>query len=294
MAKNKSLKQQLRTLCARRREGSFSTQATRRRLLDVIAADLKTLGFRHMQLTSLKPKHVWALVRHWEDRELSTATVKNRMAALRWWAGHTRNTAAVAKSNDHYGIEKRTYVAEKSKAAELEAQKLDRVTDPYVALSLRLQREFGLRREEAIKFQVRFADLGDRIRLKPNWCKGGRPREVPVRTTAQRSLLDEIKAFTGGGQDVSMIPAESRYVDQLHRYEYQTQQAGLSGMHGLRHAYAQDRYLELTGWECPVRGGPSRKELSDEERKTDFEARMEISAELGHGREGITTVYLGR
>ena len=85
-----------------------------------------------------------------------------------------------------------------------------------------------------------------------------------------------------------------RYVDQLHWYEYQTQQSGLSKMHGLRHAYAQERYLELTGWACPVRGGPSRRELDPDALKTDFETRMEISAELGHGREEITTVYLGR
>ena len=65
-------------------------------------------------------------------------------------------------------------------------------------------------------------------------------------------------------------------------------------MHGLRHAYAQERYRELTGWECPVRGGPGRKSMSPAKRKIDFEARMTISSELGHGREEITVVYLGR
>lgn len=90
------------------------------------------------------------------------------------------------------------------------------------------------------------------------------------------------------------IPAELRYVDQLRRYEYQTQQSGLSKMHGLRNAYAQDRYLELTGWECPVRGGPVRRELDHDALKMDFDTRMAISAELGHGSEEVTTVYLGR
>ena len=294
MAKNKSLKSQLRSLCARRREGSFSTQNTRRRLLNVIADDLRRLGYRNMQLTSLKQKHVWALVRDWQERDLSVATQKNRMSALRWWANNTRRGEVVAASNDHYGIDRRTFVAEHSKATALDIEKLAKVTDPYVALSLRLQQAFGLRREEAIKFQVHYADRGDTLRLKANWCKGGREREVPIHSAAQRTLLEEIRSFTGGGPDVSLIPAELRYVDQLHRYEYQTQQSGLSKMHGLRHAYAQDRYLELTGWECPVRGGPSRRELDSDARKTDFEARMQISSELGHGREEITTVYLGR
>ncbi len=294
MANSKSLKNQLRSLCARRRDGSFSTQNTRRRLLNVIVDDLRRLGYRNMRVDSLKQKHVWALVRDWQARDLSVATQKNRMTALRWWANQTNRTDMVAKTNDHYGIDRRTYVAEHSKATELDSEKLGKVTDPYVALALRLQQAFGLRREEAIKFQVHYADHGDRLKLKANWCKGGRPREVPVHTAAQRALLEEIRQFTGGGPDVSLIPSALRYVDQLRRYEYQTQQCGLSKMHGLRHAYAQDRYSELTGWACPVRGGPSRRELDPTARKTDFEVRMQISAELGHGREEITTVYLGR
>lgn len=291
--KSKSLKQQLRSLCERRREGSFSTQTTRRRLLAVIAEDLKTLGFRNMQLTSLKQKHVWGLVRHWQDRNLSLATIKNRMSALRWWAKHTRNSSAVASLNEHYGIEKRSYVATESKAVELSREQLDRVADPYVQLSLRLQREFGLRREESMKFQVSYADRVDHIKLKENWCKGGRPRSVPVRTAAQRELLDEIRVFVGKG-DASLIPPELRYIQQLKRYEYHTLRAGFSKLHGLRHTYAQTRYRELTGWSCPVNGGPSRRELDSAARKIDFEARMTISRELGHGREEITTVYLGR
>ena len=37
---------------------------------------------------------------------------------------------------------------------------------------------FGLRMEEALKFQPRLADKGDYIALKPNWCKGGAQRFV--------------------------------------------------------------------------------------------------------------------
>ena len=281
-------------MCVHFREGSFSTQDTRKRILSLIANDLKRLGYRHMRTTSLKPKHVWALVRDWEARDLSLSTVKNRMSALRWWAKHARCKNSIAATNEHYGIGKRSYVAQESKAAGLPNNQLERVTDPYVRLSLRLQEAFGLRREEAMKFQVRYADQGDNIRLKSSWCKGGRAREIPVRTTAQRKLLDEIRQFTGGGAKASLIPAELKYVQQLHRYEYQTQQAGLSKMHGLRHAYAQDRYRDLTGWNCPVRGGPTKKDMNPADQQQDYHARMTVSVELGHGREEITTVYLGR
>ena len=36
------------------------------------------------------------------------------------------------------------------------------------------------------------------------------------------------------------------------------------------------------------------KDLKSQQREADREARLTISAELGHEREGITAVYLGR
>ena len=76
-------------------------------------------------------------------------------------------------------------------------------------------------------------------------------------------------------------------------YEDQTRAAGLDQMHGLRHAYALDRYEELTGWKAPAAGGPSRRELVEEKRRIDTAARMRISRELGHGRIEIARQYCG-
>ena len=84
------------------------------------------------------------------------------------------------------------------------------------------------------------------------------------------------------------------YSQQLKAYEYQTEKVGLDKNHGLRHQYAQDRYLELTGRECPKNGGLTSRQLSPEDRKIDYESRLQISEELGHSREAITAVYLGR
>jgi hypothetical protein len=91
-----------------------------------------------------------------------------------------------------------------------------------------------------------------------------------------------------------LIPAHKSYVVQLHRYEHWTRQAGLSHLHGLRHAYAQDRFLELAGFPCPAMGGLSRAQLTPEQREADYDARVIISGELGHSREAITAAYLGR
>jgi len=132
---------------------------------------------------------------------------------------------------------------------------------------------------------------GDHIKLKPSWTKGGRARTVPIRNDDQRQLLQEIKAFVKGG---SLIPAELNYVQQLNRYQRQLRNAGLSKLHGLRHAYAQQRYLELAERVCPVAGGLPTKELNPAQRALDHEARAIISSELGHARVEIAAVYLGR
>ena len=65
-------------------------------------------------------------------------------------------------------------------------------------------------------------------------------------------------------------------------------------MHGLRHAYAHNRYEELTGWLCPAAGGSVAKDLTQEQRELDREARLTISRELGHEREAVVAAYPGR
>ena len=287
----KDLNYQLSKLCRDNRDGGFSTQATRSRILGLIANQLQELGFRRMQPRSLKPKHVNALVAHWRNQGISVGTLKNRLSALRWWARKANKPSIIAKDNSVYGIGKREYVAKESKAQELDEKKLSSVSDPFVNLSIRLQAAFGLRREEAIKFKPNYAVQDDHIKLKSSWTKGGRARTVPITNAEQRRLLEDIKALAGGG---ALIPPHLNYVKQLHRYEKQSAKAGLSHLHGLRHGYAQRRYFELTERVCPVAGGLPSKELNPEQRALDQKARATISSELGHARAAISAVYLGR
>ena len=178
-----------------------------------------------------------------------------------------------------------------SKAHELDADKLAAVTDPYTALSLRLPKAFGLRCEESIKLRPTCADRSDVLHLKASWTKGGKERDIPIRTEAQRALLHEAKQLAGAG---SLIPAEMSYRVQLNRFKAQTARAGIDRVHRLRHHYAQVRYAELTGWKAPAAGGPTSKQLSADQKVIDRQARLTISRELRHEREQITAVYVGR
>lgn len=287
----RDLNYQLKNICNRNKDGSFSTQAARQRNLDLMANQLHDLGFHHLKATSLKPKHVLALVAHWKEEKIAIGTIKNRMAHLRWWAEKINKPSIIPPTNLALNIENRTYVTNKSKAISLDPKALESIKDPNIRTSLELQAAFGLRREEALKFQPSFADRGDKIVLKGSWCKGGQEREVPIRNDYQKEVLERAHKLAGRG---SMIPPTLKYVQHLKRYEKACQNANLSKVHGLRHAYAQTRYKELTGWDAPAIGGPTSKELSIEQKELDLKARLTISEELGHHREEITAVYLGR
>ena len=287
----RDLNYQLKELCRKNRDGSYATQAQRLALLSLMANQLHELGYRQMEAQSLKPKHVEALVKHWLGADLAIATMKNRMAALRWWAEKVGRQNVIARSNDHYGIPERQFVTNVSKAQSVDTDALAKVRDQHVCMSLELQQAFGLRREEAIKFIASYADRGDHLVLKDTWTKGGKAREIPLRTAEQREVLDRAHQLAGRG---SLIPASRTYIQQLRVYEGHTARAGLSKLHGLRHAYAQQRYLDLTGRTCPAAGGLRADELDIAQKAQDTAARLTISLELGHEREAVTAIYLGR
>ena len=287
---------QLVQLCKDNRKESKATTANRRAMFRLFAKQLEENGYNIRKMTphDLKGRHVNKLLEQWRKDGISTATIKNRMSALRWWAKEINNEGAV-KSNVELNIERRVFVTNESKAISLENIDLSKI-DENIAQSLRLQDSFGLRREESMKFQPEFAldgqwiDNAKYIVLKPTWTKGKRGRTIPISNENQRKELRKAYALAqkNGG---SMIPKEKSYKAHKSNFEAVTHALGVGQTHGLRHGYAQTRYLELMGFPCPAVGGS--RSLSADEIAKDKEIRMLISEELGHSRINITSVYLG-
>lgn len=291
-----TLEYQFDQLCNKFREGSHATQANRRAMLKLFTEQLAKNGYdvKTMSPKDLKGRHVNKLLEQWRKDGVSTGTIKNRMVAVRWWAEKVGNSGAV-KDNATYKIENRVYVTNENKSISLKDLDLSK-TDANIAQSLRLQDAFGLRREESLKFQPEYALDGQKIenakyiRLKDSWTKGGRPRTIPITNEKQRQELKNAyaQAVKNGG---SMIPKEKSYKSHKANFEAVTHALGVGQTHGLRHGYAQTRYRELMGFDCPAVGGS--RSLSADEQVKDKEIRMLISEELGHSRINITSVYLG-
>jgi site-specific recombinase XerC len=268
--------------------GAYATRVDRRQILMSVAKELVELGYKIPSVQQLKRKHVVALTENWQKKNLGNGTIKNRVAALRHLAVLI-NKPEIIPSNADLKIGRRRSIAVKNRA--IFNPDLTGITNKGVRISLELQRCFGLRREESLKIKPIAADHGGKLVLLGSWCKGNRPREIPIRTQEQRYWLNEAKQFVKRA-DQSLIPADKSYIRHRYFYDKQLQKIGIRS-HSLRHGYAQQRYKELTGWDAPIAGGPQRNALDAAQRHQDTLARMILSEELGHSRVVIIRNYCG-
>jgi hypothetical protein len=279
----------LKTLTLGTGEGSHTTRIQRHRGLQLVARELRGLGYRLDSARSLKPKHITALVESWRAAGLSAGTLKNRMSWVRWWGEKVRKSSVLPRDNTELGIEKRS--TWKGQKAHTTAPEIWAALDKRAQLAVRLQMAFGLRLEESLKLRPAAADKGSALALQASWCKGGRARVIPITHPRQKRLLQELHAAVGNG---SLVPEGQSYISARKGLERATWAAGIRNMHGHRHWYAQWRYKSLTGQDAPAAGGKTYEQLNKIERAADYRARLTISRELGHNRIEITDAYLGR
>ena len=295
-----ALEHDLIELCGGREGKAYGSATDRKRMARQMARDLVgALGYsRTLRARDLRGRHVRKLVAHWQGQGLSVGTIKNRMAVVRKIYERLGKSHMVF-TNEAYGLDKRPRRAA-SRARDLTAEALAKVESKWadrIRLSLKLQRFLGLRYEESVKLMPSDAIERDGqgriigLRLMGSWCKNGRERRLLIEKDAQRELLQEALMVAGAG---SLIPPQRSYKQWRNHFYYACGKAGIGDRHALRHQYAQERYLELTGRSAPILTGessdPDDVDLSwvDDDR-----AYRVISNELGHGRKQIASAYLG-
>jgi integrase len=286
--------------------GSVSSHATRKKYangLHKIFRDLETLGFKLTDAKNLKGKHLVALGKDWERQaiagKLKPSTIQGRFSMLRvfaHWIGKDGMVEATHRYVDQALIQRSsicTYDHSWTAQGVDVAAKLEEVSqkDARVGLQLRLELESGLRGKEAMMLRPYLADKGAYLDVSVG-TKGGRPRTVGINTLEQKALIELAKTYAATKDSSTSDPNRS-LVQWKNHYYYVLRSCGISrenGLtaHGLRHAYAHNRYKELSGQDSPVKGG---KLIN---REDDRAARLQVAEELGHSRESITTHYLGR
>lgn len=280
--------------------------------------DLRThTPYRRVEPRRLRALHVDAMAAVWAERGLSAGTVATYLSYLRTWCQWTARAPQVVRDAARYfggnsPLAHRRQAADRDRswvAAGIAFPQVRAAIEalcPYVAMQAEFSRLFGARpkearclrpheavipREAALPRDVNPAcDATHYLRLDAG-TKGGRPRDVPITTEAQRALIARARALVGPGRHLGR-PGFSLKANTTHFYAVLTR-VGITGKqlgvtaHGLRHEFGNDAYERHAGTASPVRGGVAG------DRARDREARAHVSRLLGHNRPAVASCYLG-
>ena len=273
-----------------------------------------------------------------EQGELSSKTTATYISALNAvieYVNHYLDKELATVSAKEWGLSvgHRDYNIDKSVSQEahqafvewLQAKAAETGNVNYQALahSVEIQREFGLRARESFCLKIAEKDIsGEKLSIsRDDMPKNARPREIEIRTDAQKQTLENARQFAQEqgwrsliNPDMSLREWKSFAYNTVQEFRQETGHAEYH-FHGERHAYAHEEYARLweektgiSGIQCPAETGksgdswfeyvqekiPHESYLAREEiEQVDHAIREIVSQELGHNREDITYTYLG-
>jgi integrase len=282
---------------------SHETMEMRRELLLLSFRELYGMGFKLKSPRNLQRRHVEALAKSWEERELSASTIANRLSVLSGfsaWIGKptlVSDRTELVKRPETIKRKQATTEDKSWSAAGIDIEAVLGMVEQYdarVALQMRLMKAFALRRKEAVMFRPHRADLGGAISVRDG-TKGGRERVIMIETAEQRDMLDlaksKVKSINQhiGHPDLDLEQAINRFNYVLVKFGITKRGLGITS-HGLRHGTLNDVYEETTGSPSPVRS----KSLTADLDKLNYDiGRARVSQMAGHARLGISNAYIG-
>lgn len=292
------------------KQASERTQALTRQIVFACFSRLNELGFRIQEPKNLSSKHIQALVTDaWHVKKKKIKTIKNELSRLNIFCGMMGKPGLVGSIEKYLPdidpkLLKVQVVAKASKS--WSAHGIDIVAkfkevderDWRLGLMLRLELAFGLRRAEVIKCDPHAQDYGHYLQVFPGQGKGGRWRNIPSISAAQRATLDYVKSQvpknqplgwtdTVFGKTASLKQNIKRYENLMASLGFTKEELGVTG-HGLRAQFAENHSL-LLGVLPPTLGGLPGQMAADDLRLK----RTRLSQALGHNRPSITNAYIG-
>lgn len=287
---------------------SLSQMSQRQRVQALLAMVVELRAKGGMAITSpynIRQKHVRWLVRYWvSSRGLNVGTVELRLTHLRALMGWMGKPNVIGRIDDYVerpaGYE-RAYIAREDRS--WEGNGIDAVakiaaiavTDPHVALQLRLEAAFGLRAKESWRLRPALDVLPSGMLHVHDGTKGGRPRGVPIEFGWQYELLGEAAslAATTNPERGTLIPAtftqnrwRRRFYTVLEKHGVTKSGDGVTA-HGLRHQYLQEMYKRESGQDAAIKGGGPVLDV-----QAHREAMRMVVEAAGHSRATKANAYL--
>ncbi|MDA8412677.1 MAG: integrase domain-containing protein [Desulfobacteraceae bacterium] len=216
-----------------------------------------------------------------EHAHLSPSTLEKYATAFRLIAKDIDKENIVPRSNKELGG--RT-AAERYAPKAGNAEKLDSVREKlvemasmdqdkrYLVAAHDMRQAFGLRSAESLA-SCRVVERDGRQFLAPDMTKGGRGREIEIKTQQQRDAVAAVRALASeyGKPSGSMLPPSKSWEQCLNQQRNTMSKLGATkannaNMHVNRHVWAQDQ----------LKSGESRKDTAEA---------------LGHGRQEVVYHY---
>jgi integrase len=279
---------------------SIKTQELRTNAICKAFVELRDGGFALASPWNLKSKHVAWLVRKWVDASQSGGTIENKLTYLRAFADWINKRGMIGTLADYVDRQEhglvRTYVAEADRSwvanGVSAVEKIEEIsrTCPRVAIQLKLQAAFGLRREESCMLQPARAVKDPQMLVITRGTKGGRPRELPIETGI--AILEEAARLSNPVTG-STVPEDRTLRQWRDWYYYVLERHGVTkaGLgvtsHGLRHQYLQELYERVAGTAAPIKRVGSRPDPA-----VHAEAMRRVVEAAGHSRVTKANAYL--
>lgn len=287
----RNLMQQIGKISSHVNQGSIETRFRYGEAVDRFCQFISD-EFRVQKFTNVKEKHVVEYVKHMQGKGLSASTIKTDLSAIRFYYDQAGGKNELPTNKDLGGalgqqLERRSFgqVPRAWTDSELRAaiDKAQSMGNWKVARALELARTLGLRIHETTRLtvpQLRQALDKGFLTVKG---KGGLVREVPVTPTAKEVIEKTLSNTTNSRVFVGPTEKTHQVIKHIENWIYKYRDHFHQGTvkltyHGLRHAYAQERYERYL-----------KKHSGDERR-----ARLAVSIELGHGRDSVTRIYLAK
>lgn len=247
-------------------------------------------NFRLQNVRNIQNKHLMAYIEHLKAQNRSASHIKTELSGIRYCHDLIPNTKHRLSSNEKFSLPKRKFggVDRSWSASEYEKMreiaKTEGNTRAYHILSL--CRNAGLRIEETLRIDRATAEKALRTGNLHVIGKGGRERDVAINSEVKKTLAEVISTVPRG-QKLFVLTSEKTHLVKKEMEKWMEQnraEAQAPGRerpltwHGLRHSYAKERY----------------NYYRNVMKMDKIAARKAVSAEIGHNRSDVTTIYVGK
>lgn len=250
-------------------------------------------------LRNIQDKHLVAFVEERQNEAKSASSVKQDLAAIRYFHDQIPNTRHFLSDNktltmkfSGFSLERRQFGGVNRRATDFEYQSLvgvaKQLNQPKIATVIQLAREQGLRVHEITRLNRSDAEKAIRNNVLTVKGKGGLVREVPLKEQTKEILKEAMATVSRGerlfvSRDEKTHTVIQRIKDFVRNHRdkvydpLNNRPPGIEvTMHGFRHAYAKEEYDRFI-----TKGLKER------------DARLETSKLIGHSRDDVTKIYLG-